>query len=267
MDSPKRRSGTPIEGVAMSQVTIKCKRQLVAAAAAIGMVGSFTAAPPSHAGPLAPLPLAPGCDQYVFPGVFRVKGTPKNFIEGDARWEVSFGSTGTSAGTGPATVIFNDGGRVDGRVIEGFIRGNTIEFRILWDNDTAWDFWGGISDDGKARGGERLVGGEPKDADWYSITPLACATPAAPPASAQQPAPPQKKTATVTSDVDVYNIAHDDVESGDGVVGAKVGMLRAGQQVEYEPSGTATCTPNEWCKVFAPGLPGGFGFVRGHLQF
>ena len=69
--------------------------------------------------------------------------------------------------------------------------------------------------------------------------------------------------ATVTGDVDVYNIAADEVPEEDGVVGAKIGMLRAGQQVELG----GPCNPNDWCKVLSSELPGGNGFVWGHLQF
>jgi hypothetical protein len=247
----------------MSVATIGNGPQLLAIATAIGAVGFLTVAPPTQADPRAPHPLAPACDNYVFNGEFRIRGTPRNFIEGDARWEVSFASTGKSAGTGPAVVTFDDGGRVTGRVIEGWVAGQAIEFRIMWDNNSAWDFWGGVSDDGIARGGERLVGGDSKDADWYSLTPLACSTPAAAPAPAQQPAPPQKRVATVTGDVDVYNIAADDVPEEDGVVGEKIGMLRAGQQVEIGDP----CGANDWCKVISSELPGGIGFVFGNLQF
>jgi hypothetical protein len=69
--------------------------------------------------------------------------------------------------------------------------------------------------------------------------------------------------ATVTGDVDVYNIAADDIPGDDGVVGMKIGMLRAGQQVELG----GPCNPNDWCKVISAELPGGLGFVWGHLQF
>ena len=69
--------------------------------------------------------------------------------------------------------------------------------------------------------------------------------------------------ATATSDVDIYNIAHDDVDTGDGVVGAKIGTLRAGQQVELAGS----CQPGAWCKIILPDQADRFGFVLGHLQF
>jgi hypothetical protein len=146
-------------------------------------------------------------------------------------------------------------------VIEGAVTGRNIDIHIGWDNGTSWQFWGGIADDGRARGAERLIGGgAPVDAEWYSITRLTCA---APPAPAQQPAPAQKTVATATGDVDIYNIAHDAVDTGDGVVGAKIGTLRAGQQVELAGS----CQPNAWCKIVLPDQAGGFGFVSGNLQF
>jgi hypothetical protein len=80
---------------------------------------------------------------------------------------------------------------------------------------------------------------------------------------AQGPAPAGKTTATVTGDVDVYNIAAGDTPDENGVKGVKIGMLRSGQQVEL----AGTCQPNDWCKILAPGLPGGNGFIWGHLQF
>jgi hypothetical protein len=236
------------------------KSQLFAVSTAIGAVGFLAVAPLAQAGPLAPLPLAPACDKYVFDGEFRIRGIPA--AAEDADWEVSFTSTGTSAGTGPAVVTFDDGGQVFGHLIEGGISGRGIDFRILWNNNTAWSFWGSVEDGGVARGGEDLSGGAVAEmpAQWYSLRPLACATPAAPPP--QQPAPPQKKMATVTGDVDVYNIAADDVPGEDGVVGMKIGMLRAGQQVELG----GPCNPDDWCKVLSSDLPGGLGFVWGHLQ-
>ncbi len=175
-------------------------------------------------------------------------------------WRAFFTSTGRSAGTPPAAVVFSDGGQVKGNVIGGGIEGRSINFQIKWNDkpDNVWRFWGSIDDDGVARGAEDGPG---SGAPWEASTPLSCATPA--PASAQQPAPAQKTAATATSDVDIYNIAHDDVDTGDGVVGTKIGMLRAGQQVELAGS----CQPNAWCKVVLPDQAGGFGFVLGHLQF
>lgn len=217
---------------------------------ALAAVGFGSGAPSALADPVAPV-----CDQYVFNGRFEARGTPLDHER--SGWRVFFDSTGQTAGTSPATVVFNDGGQVKGRVVAGGIQGRNINFRIKWDDkpDNFWSFWGTVGADGRAHGTEEGPG---SGAPWSSAAPLGCATPAP-----QQPAPPQKKMATVTADVDVYNIAADDVPEDDGVVGTKIGTLRAGQQVELG----GPCNPSDWCKVISADLPGGLGFVRGNLQF
>jgi len=235
-------------------IGIHSTSQILAAATTIAAQGFFPVPPSAHANPLAPVPLAPACDQYVFNGRFEVRGTPLDTER--SGWTVFFDSTGQSAGTSPAAVVFDDGGQVKGHVVAGGIQDRSIDFRIKWDDkpNNFWSFWGAINDDGIARGQEQGPG---SGAPWGAWTPLSCDTPAP-----QQPAPPEKKMATVTGDVDVYNIAHDDVDTGDGVVGAKIGTLRTGQRVEIGDP----CNPNGWCKVLAPELPGGNGFVLGHIQ-
>lgn len=236
-------------------IGIESTSQILAAATTIAALGLLPSTPPAQATPFVPIPLAPACDQYVFNGRFEVRGTPLDL--GRSGWRVFFDATGQSPGTPPAAVVFDDGGQVKGHVVAGGIQGRSISFRIKWDDkpDNFWSFWGTVVDDGTAHGDEQGPG---SGAPWSSWTRLSCATPAP-----QQPAPPQKNMATVTDDVDVFNIAHDDVDTGDGVVGAKIGTLRAGQQVELG----GPCNPNDWCKVLAAQLPGGNGFVRGHLQF
>jgi 2-polyprenyl-6-methoxyphenol hydroxylase-like FAD-dependent oxidoreductase len=78
-----------------------------------------------------------------------------------------------------------------------------------------------------------------------------------------QPAPPVQRVATVTNDVDVYNIAHDENPDANGVQGTKIGRLRAGEQVGL----AGPCQPNDWCHIRASELPSGNGFVLGNLQF
>ena len=154
----------------MCQVINRNGSQLLAVATAIGFL---TAVPPAQAEPL----IAPrACDNYVFNGEFRARGSNG--------WTVSFNSTGEYA-SGPAEVRFDDGGRVSGRVQSGRVVGNTIQFSIMWDNNpqNIWDFWGRTSDGGNVQGEEGK--GAPGDATWFSETPLACSTPAA-----QQQLPP-----------------------------------------------------------------------------
>jgi hypothetical protein len=71
-------------------------------------------------------------------------------------------------------------------------------------------------------------------------------------------APPAPKLATVISDVDVYNQKNEP----DGA-GNVIGILRQGTKVQL----AGTCAPSSWCQVSGPNVPGGNGWVWGHLQF
>lgn len=71
------------------------------------------------------------------------------------------------------------------------------------------------------------------------------------------PPPDKPLLATVFADVDVYNAKNE--PEGAGQV---VGMLRAGQQVEL----VGGCEKMSWCQVAGPNVPGGTGWVWGHLS-
>lgn len=86
--------------------------QILSAAATIAALGFLTVAPPVQADPIASVPLAPACDQFVFNGRFEARGTPLDHER--SGWKVFFDATGQSAGTPPAAVVFNDGGEVKG---------------------------------------------------------------------------------------------------------------------------------------------------------
>jgi hypothetical protein len=71
---------------------------------------------------------------------------------------------------------------------------------------------------------------------------------------------PKAPTATVNADVDVYNVKNEP----DGA-GQVVGILRAEprpQKVEL----VGSCAPRSWCQVTGPNVPGGTGWVWGHLD-
>ncbi|MGV0742555.1 hypothetical protein [Mycolicibacterium sp. XJ870] len=68
---------------------------------------------------------------------------------------------------------------------------------------------------------------------------------------------PAKATATVAGDVDVYNAKNEP----DGA-GQVVGILRVGQEVGL----VGNCSPEAWCQVTGDTVPGGTGWVWGHLQ-
>jgi len=193
---------------------------------------------------------------------------------------VSFTSTGQVPG-GPVRVQFDDGGIVHGNVTEGEISGRKVRFIIKWNDraDNRWYFGGFVGDDGLVRGGgeHKLIehyGDDPMESAWDSLRPLDCIPPATPdntapdntrvkpkpPVSASDlpPAPedvPVTKTATVTSDVDVY-----DAPGGNGKF---TGILRRGSTVQL----LGSCTPNSWCQVSGNAVPRGNGWVWGSLQF
>lgn len=68
---------------------------------------------------------------------------------------------------------------------------------------------------------------------------------------------PSAPTATVAADVDVYNAKNEP----DGA-GQVVGILRQGNTV----SPTGSCAPESWCEVSGDTVPGGHGWVWGHLN-
>lgn len=68
---------------------------------------------------------------------------------------------------------------------------------------------------------------------------------------------PSAPTATVAADVDVYNAKNEP----DGV-GQVVGILRQGGSVKL----AGDCAPESWCEVSGDVVPGGHGWVWGHLN-
>jgi hypothetical protein len=68
---------------------------------------------------------------------------------------------------------------------------------------------------------------------------------------------PTAPTATVAADVDVYNAKNEP----DGA-GNVVGILRQGGVVTLP----GDCAPESWCEVSGDAVPGGQGWVWGHLN-
>jgi hypothetical protein len=149
----------------MSGVTMRSNYRLFAAATAIGAVGFLPVVPSAQA-----YPFDSGCDKYAFNGEFRARGSNG--------WTVTFNSSGEYA-SGPAVVRFDDGGQVSGHVASGRVVGNTINFDIVWHDKphNSWYFQGLVRD-GHAEG-------RTGNTNWFSETPLACATP--PPAPGPVP--------------------------------------------------------------------------------
>jgi hypothetical protein len=231
----------------MSQLTITNKSQLFAAATAVGALGFLTAPAPAQADPM--FPLAPPCDQYGFTGDVQLRQSNG--------WNVTFSSVGAVA-SGPAEATGPDGAKMHG-TISGGITGRNVDLTIRWDNGPRGRYTGSVDDDVHLRG-ESVDEVNPSSKAFYRSTfPIGCITPAAPPPKSPEEQAPKPVMATVVGeDVDVYNIA-----AGDDEGGVVIGMLRVGRQVEL----AGPCQPNDWCKVLVPELPGGNGFVWGHLQF
>lgn len=133
-----------------------------AVTATIGVAGILPITPVVQA-----YPFDSGCDKYAFNGDFRARGN---------NWTVAFNSTGEYA-SGPAVVRFDDGGQVSGHVVSGRIVGKAIDFNILWHDkpNNNWYFRGDIRD-GNAQGSQSTQF-RGQGTNWFSQTPLACATP------------------------------------------------------------------------------------------
>jgi hypothetical protein len=250
----------PIERIPMSHLTIVNRSQLFAAATAITAVGFLTVPTPAQAGPT--LPLAPPCNQYGFNGDFRIRQ--------DNGWQVLFNSTGPGAGTGSVVAVNNDNvGKLTGGVGGGGINGRNVDFNVNWAGVGRGHYTGTVGDDGLVHRGVYVDQSSGQSVNWDSTIPLGCSTPTAPvvltpgatdpPPHQVGPQAPIVPGATVTNDVDVY-----DVPGGNGQI---IGILRSGRQVKFATANGLpaapgqTCKPQDWCHVVIPELPGGSGWV------
>jgi hypothetical protein len=253
----------------VSHVIIVNRSQLLAAATVISAVGFLTVSPPAQAHPM--LPLAPACNQYGFNGDFSLKQSNGPVVRFNATGPVA---SGTATATGAQDF---DSQRILTGTISGGIQGDNVDFTISWGVVPAstGHYTGSVGNDGFAHGNTDDTARTGAGAHWDSTVPLVCTTPAAP-APAPAAAPPQNpllsepatevpnrrvvppaappgpagaQVATVTSDVDVY-----DVPGGNG---NKIGVLRSGRQVPL----VGSCKPNDWCDVVIPELPGGSGWM------
>jgi hypothetical protein len=229
-------------------MSVKTRRKRLLAVSATTVAASALLGPgPAHVRP--PMPLAPPCNDYGFNG-------HNVFIQSNGA-RVEFDATGRSA-TGTAVAILDNGSQNHG-AFTASVGGRSVHLDVDWNGGARGQYTGTVGDDNFVENGFTYDKSAPESsASWHSFTQFKCLAAPPPP-----PAPPQKATATVTGDVDVYNIAQGDEPDENGVRGVVIGMLRAGQQVELG----GPCKPNDWCKVLVPELPGGNGFVWGHLQF
>lgn len=241
----------------MSHVIVN-KSPLFAAATAISAVGFLTAPAPAQAVPM--LPLAPASTGCTFGGDFALQQS------NGAR--VSFSSTGPAA-SGRALATGTGAGQMHGNV-SGSINGRQLDFTIRWDNGPRGHYTGDVSEFDDFAHGTTVDEANPDlKATWDSTVPLVCIAPGLgdtpirdlptgptlvnPPPPPAAPAAPAPNAATVTSDVDLY-----DVPGGDGSV---IGMLRKGEVVGL----AGNCPANDWCQVIDKGWAWG-EFLQGMVK-
>jgi hypothetical protein len=234
------------------------KFPLLAAAAAIGAAGFLITAP-------APAQAAP-CSQWGFPN-------GGNGFTNDLGQSLLFQAAGKTETQAAASWVGPNGTKGSG-YLNGSINGTGLSF--TWKGDggppnftggATITFSGTVNNDGSAGGTVSYSDGPP--GSFTSNKPMTCldAPPAAPPppppaapeapAAPVVPATPATPSATVTSDVDVYNVKNE--PDGTGHV---VGILRSGSQVQL----VGSCQPQSWCQVSGAAVPGGKGWVWGALQ-
>lgn len=227
------------------------KSLTLAAATAISAVGLLSVPVPAQAYPI--VPLAPACAKYEF-----YQGRLDMWQDNGILATVQ--GYGTNVGNTAQYNIPNQTAPTYGTPSGGIIgAGNVIAINVNWTQGpgagSSSTYTGQIDDNGVATG---TTTGQSGPAKWstrgntFKCIPPAAPAPAPPPEQ-PQPAPPEQPatpTATVTGDVDVY-----DVPGGGGNV---TGILRAGSQVQF-----AGCKPDNWCHVTGNGVPNGDGWVWG----
>jgi hypothetical protein len=159
-------------------------------------------------------------------------------------------------------------GAADGGIHGGF----SVAFKVIWENGFTNQYTGQVNADNSASGTTVNNGGTSNS--WHSaFKDFTCA----PSARVGDLVGPQQNddtradldrrvdvtvalpdvTATVVSDVDVYTAKNEP----DGA-GQVVGMLKSGESVKL----AGPCTPDSWCEVTGTSVPGGHGWVWGHLN-
>jgi hypothetical protein len=217
------------------------QKMLAASAATMAAIGLLTAPAPAQADP--------PCTQYGFNGRFSLKQSND--------WDVNFNSDGATA-YGNAWAKAKTGEGNSGGVTGG-VEGRNLNFTIRWDGGPyTGKYRGTVDDNGFAHGvTEDWLNPELPSARWDSTVPLKCLDAPPPPAPGRQLGKSPIFATVIGGDVDVYNVKNE--PEGAGQV---VGILRVGDEVEL----VEKCAPESWCNVSGPKVPGGNGWIWGHLQ-
>lgn len=266
----------------MSQRTSTNRFTWFAAATALSTAGFLVIPVSAQADPM--FPLAPACDNWELEGgPLIIQQFPEFLTIGV---EVPWSGQKVDS-TGRAKRSYG-GSSTDGNAYGGLHPGNAISFNAFWAGNPGWTsfYRGQINPDGSASGTTEEPAAPLKTAsdgshtpservdEWRSVNKFTCVAVASaevpkpaeidtPTLANLPPAPPQAPpeaatTATVISDVDVYD--HKNEPDGAGQI---IGILLAGTEVQ--PAGP--CEPESWCQVGGPAVPTGNGWVWGHLQF
>jgi hypothetical protein len=230
------------------------KFPLLAAAVAIGAAGLITVPAPAQAAP---------CSQWGFQNA-------GNGFKVNTGQTLTFQAAGKTVNQEPASWV---NGTPGSGYLNGSVQGTGLNFTWKGDGGPP-DFKGGPTDtfvgtvdmNGNANG--TVSYSNNPTGSFTSQKPMVCldAPPAAPPPPPAAPAPPAAlaapatpatPSATVTSDVDVYNAKNEP----DGA-GHVVGILRSGSQVQL----VGSCQSQSWCQVSGAAVPSGKGWVWGALQ-
>lgn len=234
------------------------RSQLFAAATAISAMGFLVFPATAQAKPM--VPLAPACNKYEFAGLLELKA--------DNGVTVQVPTSGTTVGPGKAMyAIFGRTEATFGNVYGG-INGRNINFTAHWDAGLGAGltstYTGQIDDDGFARGTTKnnlnhTNSWRNNDKNTFRCTTTPPPVVAPPPAGGGGVKEVGKKPFTVVGeDVNVY-----DRPNWPEGVATFLGILREGAQVLAAGSG---CRMDDWCEVKGPDVPGGQGFIWGHLQ-
>jgi hypothetical protein len=243
------------------------RKALAAAATALSATGLFVAAPAAQAKPM--FPLAPNCVQYGWPGDVQLQHTNG--------WTARFSAVGPNVNA-PASAFHPTAGTLSG-TISGGIYGHSVEFEIHWNNGSVGSYTGAVGDDSVARGDTIDTEHPENKAKWNTQFPISCTKTADPQAQAgPQQAPPDRVLAVVVipqganyTTVDVYNDVNDQATlapKGQVPAGSEVavwgvcGDTKNQVNIHARPS---VLTPGKWCHVQGAPVPGGSGYMWGHL--
>jgi hypothetical protein len=228
----------------MSQAKVLNRSALFSAATVLA--GFVVVPPPAQAVPRIPVPLAPTCNKYSWPGggnffVDAANGTRTAVATSQDR-VVGRPFTTPADAPGPSQASY-------GSPTGGIVNGTQIDFTINWDQGPnagqSWHYTGDIDDQGMAHGNVAAPSGS---AGWSSADKFNCVAEAAPPPPKQCPAGSVKPEVPATENcappTDAVRMT-----IGDGTLTRTVTVTNNGPL-----GGTCAYDAKATSGLFAPGL-------------